>query len=80
MLFEIDGYSIEEVASMQRVSISAVKLRVARGRERLRRIYENNGWGAARGSTPGMDRSRNAFEELAAGAVMPLHGKERPDA
>jgi RNA polymerase sigma-70 factor (ECF subfamily) len=40
VLFEIDGYSIEEIAGMQHVSVSAVKSRLARGRERLRRHYE----------------------------------------
>jgi RNA polymerase sigma-70 factor, ECF subfamily len=43
VLFEIDGYSIEEIAAMQRVSISAVKSRLTRGRERLRRYYERHG-------------------------------------
>ena len=45
VLFEIDGYSIEEIADMQRTSISAVKSRLARGRERLRRWYEARGFG-----------------------------------
>lgn len=43
VLFELDGYSIEEIAAMQRVSISAVKSRLTRGRERLRRFYIRNG-------------------------------------
>jgi len=44
VLFEMDGYSIEEIAAMQRVSISAVKSRLVRGRERLRRYYVRHGW------------------------------------
>ncbi len=40
VLFEIDGRSIEEIAAMQRASVPAVKSRLARGRERLRRQYE----------------------------------------
>jgi RNA polymerase sigma-70 factor, ECF subfamily len=40
VLFEIEGYSIEEVAVMQRASTSAVKSRLKRGRERLRTTYE----------------------------------------
>src|SRR5262245_9924532 len=40
VLYEVDGFSVEEVASMQGVSRSAVKSRLARGRERLRRRYE----------------------------------------
>ncbi len=39
VLYEIDGYSVAEIAAMQGVSESAVKSRLARGRERLRRIY-----------------------------------------
>jgi RNA polymerase sigma-70 factor (ECF subfamily) len=40
VLFEMEGYSIEEIAGFQNVSLSAVKSRLARGRERLRRFYE----------------------------------------
>ncbi len=43
VLFELDGYSIDEVAALQRVSLSAVKSRLTRGRERLRRFYERHG-------------------------------------
>ena len=44
VLFEIDGFSIEEIAALQRVSVSAVKSRLARGRARLRRHYERLGF------------------------------------
>jgi RNA polymerase sigma-70 factor (ECF subfamily) len=44
VLFELDGYSIEEVAEMQGASVPAVKSRLVRGRQRLRRWYERNGW------------------------------------
>jgi RNA polymerase sigma-70 factor, ECF subfamily len=40
VLFEIEGYKIEEVAAMQRASLSAVKSRLKRGREKLRAAYE----------------------------------------
>jgi RNA polymerase sigma factor (sigma-70 family) len=40
VLFEVDGFTVEEIASMQQVSRSAVKSRLARGRDRLRRRYE----------------------------------------
>lgn len=43
VLFEIEGFSVEEIASLQQVSASAVKSRLARGRERLRRHYERLG-------------------------------------
>lgn len=39
VLFEVDGYSIEEIAEMQRASINAVKSRLSRGRQRLRDKY-----------------------------------------
>jgi RNA polymerase sigma-70 factor, ECF subfamily len=40
VLFEIEGFSVEEIAELQGVTVSAVKSRLARGRERLRRFYE----------------------------------------
>jgi RNA polymerase sigma-70 factor (ECF subfamily) len=43
VLYEVDGFSVEEIASMQKVSLSAVKSRLARGRDRLRRRYERLG-------------------------------------
>ncbi|MCP4448325.1 MAG: RNA polymerase sigma factor [Myxococcales bacterium] len=43
VLFEIHGFSIEEVADLQKVSLSAVKSRVSRGRDRLRTHYEKLG-------------------------------------
>ncbi|MGH7681258.1 MAG: RNA polymerase sigma factor [Candidatus Eiseniibacteriota bacterium] len=39
VLHELEGFSVEEVAEMQRVTQSAVKSRLARGREQLRRHY-----------------------------------------
>ena len=45
VLFELDGWTIEEIAAMQRASVPAVKSRLARGRERLRRFYERHGAG-----------------------------------
>jgi RNA polymerase sigma factor (sigma-70 family) len=49
VLFELEGYSIEEIAALQQVSPSAVKSRLARGRARLRRTYERWGFGPRRG-------------------------------
>ena len=40
MLFDVEGHSIREISGFQGVSESAVKSRLARGRERLRRHYE----------------------------------------
>jgi len=39
VLFEIEGWQVDEIAELQRVSISAVKSRLARGRARLRVHY-----------------------------------------
>src|SRR5262245_32597414 len=47
VLFEIEGFSIEEIARMQHASVPAVKSRLVRGRARLRRFYERQGWAAA---------------------------------
>jgi RNA polymerase sigma-70 factor, ECF subfamily len=49
VMFEVDGYPIEEIAAMQGVSLSAVKSRLARGREKLKRHYERMGYVAAPG-------------------------------
>lgn len=43
VLHDLDGFTIAEVAEMQSKSISAVKSRLARGRERLRRYYRRLG-------------------------------------
>lgn len=40
ILFEVLGMSVIEIAEYQKVSISAVKSRLTRGRERLRKRYE----------------------------------------
>ncbi len=39
VLFELHGYSLEEVAEIQRASLSSVKSRLMRGRDRLRSFY-----------------------------------------
>jgi RNA polymerase sigma-70 factor (ECF subfamily) len=39
VLFELQGYSIDEIAEIQRTSVSSVKSRLLRARERLRRFY-----------------------------------------
>jgi RNA polymerase sigma-70 factor, ECF subfamily len=47
VLHDVEGFSVEEIAAMQRVSRSAVKSRLSRGRDRLRRFYVRRGWAAA---------------------------------
>ena len=43
VLFELHGYSIEEIAEIQRASLSAVKSRLVRGRDHLRAFYARLG-------------------------------------
>jgi RNA polymerase sigma-70 factor (ECF subfamily) len=52
VFFELEGFSIDEIAALQKVSPSAVKSRLARGRERLRRHYERLGFAAQRAEPP----------------------------
>ena len=40
VLFELEGFSLEELAALQKSSLSAVKSRLVRARGRLRRHYE----------------------------------------
>lgn len=39
VLFELEGWTVEEIAELHAVSVSAIKSRLARGRDRLRAIY-----------------------------------------
>jgi RNA polymerase sigma-70 factor (ECF subfamily) len=39
VLHELMGHGVEEIAALQRTSVSSVKSRLSRGRERLRRHY-----------------------------------------
>jgi RNA polymerase sigma-70 factor, ECF subfamily len=54
VLFELEGFAVKEIGELQKVSISAVKSRLQRGRDRLRRFYEREGLSgaAAPGPTP----------------------------
>jgi RNA polymerase sigma factor (sigma-70 family) len=45
VLHELEGFSMEEIAAMQKASVAAVKSRVFRARERLRRHYRALGFG-----------------------------------
>lgn len=86
VLFELDDYSIDEIAAMQRVSISAVKSRLTRGRERLRHYYEHHGSveqraraaGAGRNGivrdprAPAAEAGREAYTRVAATAASGL--------
>jgi RNA polymerase sigma factor (sigma-70 family) len=65
VLFEIEGFSVEEIATLQNVSASAVKSRLARGRARLRRIYTRWGFGPERGRTGAERQSSSVLPVLA---------------
>jgi len=64
VLHEIEGFSVEEVAAMQGVTISAVKSRLARGRDKLRQFYERVLKSAR---IPGLRRETEPARELAPG-------------
>jgi RNA polymerase sigma-70 factor (ECF subfamily) len=53
VLHDIDGFSMVEIAAMQGVTVSAVKTRVARGRERLRAHYRRLGLAGPAAASPG---------------------------
>jgi RNA polymerase sigma factor (sigma-70 family) len=57
VLFELEDFSVEEIAELQKVSSSAVKSRLQRGRDRLRRFYEREGIASALGDVVGEPRS-----------------------
>ncbi|MFC1799488.1 RNA polymerase sigma factor [Candidatus Eisenbacteria bacterium] len=54
VLFELDGFSVEEIAALQSASVPAVKSRLSRGRDRLRRHYSRQGF-PMQGEQPGRD-------------------------
>jgi RNA polymerase sigma-70 factor (ECF subfamily) len=75
VLFEMDGLSIEEIAAIQKVSLSSVKSRLARARKRLRRHYERLGF-SRRGEISGRETPESGATPLfrtvpASGALTP---------
>lgn len=52
VLHDLDGHTMEEIAELQGVGESAVKSRVSRGRQRLRRHYERMGFRASHRTAP----------------------------
>jgi len=75
VLFELDGFSVEEIAAIQSVSASAVKSRLARGRDRLRRHYERLGF-PTQGEQP--ERGIPASGTPSMLRAVPLSGTLRP--
>lgn len=62
VLYELEGFSMEEVAALQDATVPAVKARVFRGREKLRRIYGSMGWVRPAPSAP--EHSHEADSDL----------------
>ena len=60
VLFDLEGRSLEETAALQNASLSAVKTRLSRGRERLREHYRKRGWNQERGDAPASPQRRSA--------------------
>jgi RNA polymerase sigma-70 factor (ECF subfamily) len=77
VLFELDGFSIEEIAALQKVSLSAVKSRLSRGRERLRRYYGRLGF-STQGEQPEREipasGATSLFEGIPAGGALKTRG------
>lgn len=67
VLHDIEGFSVEEVADMQGVTVSAVKSRLTRGREKLRRFYLRHG-----------RESEAPRDETLTAGTMAWPAKERP--
>jgi RNA polymerase sigma-70 factor (ECF subfamily) len=63
VLFEMNGFSIEEISAIQNVSLSAVKSRLSRARKRLRRHYERLGF-FTRGELPGRETPESGATSL----------------
>lgn len=61
VLYELEGFSMEEVAAIQDATVAAVKARVFRGRRKLRRFYERRGW--TRSAPPEEDGAREPGAE-----------------
>jgi len=54
VLHDVEGFSVDEVAGIQDASAAAVKSRLVRGRERMRRFYRAQRWTEpGRGEAPG---------------------------
>jgi RNA polymerase sigma-70 factor, ECF subfamily len=70
VLFELEGFSLDEIAELQEVSLSAVKSRLQRGRGRLRRFYEREDLSMTDGDCLG--EARPARAGLTLGYARPL--------
>ena len=57
VLFELEGWQVDEIAALHKVSPSAVKSRLARGRDRLRAYYQKQFASEARPAFAGGGRT-----------------------
>ncbi len=57
VLFELEGWQVDEIAALHKVSPSAVKSRLARGRDRLRAYYQKQFAAEARPAFAGGGRT-----------------------
>lgn len=64
ILFEISGFSIEEISAVQGDSISAVKSRLARGRRKLAALLGHDEAQAERRERAGADESRGRYASV----------------
>lgn len=71
VLFDVEGHSIESVASLQGASVSAVKSRLARGRSKLKRWYQRHGHSGGRiaSSEPAQDPTARPARGIEAMAI-----------
>jgi RNA polymerase sigma-70 factor (ECF subfamily) len=72
VLHEIEGFSMEEIADMQGVTISAVKSRVSRGRQKLRGFYERIGFRVSPSNKKRTEDARFAFPDRGKLAPAPI--------
>ena len=76
VLFEVEGFAIEEIARLQHASIPAVKSRLVRGREALRAHYERS----AASQIPGDDDALRLLAPLSESPARSRTTKEAHDA
>jgi len=67
VLFELEGFSIADIAQIQDATPSCVKSRLSRGRQALADVYRRKGW------VPGTRSLRSHLSQL---AVVPVNGNQ----
>lgn len=59
VLFEISGFSMREIADLQKSTVGAVKTKISRGRKRLHQLMQE------RGETPNLSKVLNTIQCIA---------------